>query len=131
MDFMEWLIEDLATNFSAYVARSEQRVTHVMKFVEHQMAKSNSIWDLQDAVGDEMVRLDEAMKGWDTARLYGDLDLELDDWLAALGVDIYEDSVIDVIVQKNQVSVVCDLGDEQPPGHNWHTFDIANARQDG
>ena len=130
MDLMEWLMERLAADSSTYLARSEQRVTQVMKFVERQMAKSNSIWDLQDAVSDEMLRLDDASKAWDTARLYGDLGLELDDWLAALGVDIY-DSVIDVIVQKNQVSVVCDLGDKQPPGHNWHRFDIANARQDG
>lgn len=131
MDFMEWLTERLAADSSTYLARSERRVTQVMKFVEHQMAKSNSIWDLQDAVSDEMLRLDDARKAWDTARLYGDLGLELDDWLAALGVDIYEDSVIDVIVQKKQVSVVCDLGDKQPPGHNWHRFDIADARQDG
>jgi hypothetical protein len=129
MDFMEWLMERLAADSSTYLARSEQRVTQVMKFVERQMAKSNSIWDLQDAVSDEMLRLDDASKAWDTARLYGDLGLELDDWLAGLGVDIYEDSVIDVIVQKNQVSVVCDLGDKQPPGHNWHRFDIPNARQ--
>ena len=131
MDFMEWLMERLAADSSTYLARSEQRVTQVMKFVERQMAKSNSIWDLQDAVSDEMLRLDDARKAWDTARLYGDLGLELDDWLAGLGVDIYEDSVIDVIVQKNQVSVVCDLGDKQPPGHNWHRFDVANALQDG
>ena len=131
MDFMEWLIEDLATNFLMYLARSEQRVTQVMKFVERQMAKSSSIRDLQDAVSDEMLGLDDARKAWDTARSYGDLGLELDDWLAELGVDIYEDSVIDIIVQKNQVSVVCDLGDKQPPEHNWHRFDIANAPQVG
>jgi len=131
MDFMEWLTERLAADGSTYLARSEQRITQVMKFVERQMAKSNSIRDLQDAVSDEMLRLDDARKAWDTARSYGDLGLELDDWLAGLGVDIYEDSVIDIIVQKNQVSVVCDLGDKQPPGHNWHRFDIANARQDG
>ena len=131
MDFMEWLTERLAADGSTYLARSEQRITQVMKFVERQMAKSNSIRDLQDAVSDEMLRLDDARKAWDTARSYGDLGLELDDWLAGLGVDIYEDSVIDIIVQKNQVSVVCDLGDKQPPGHNWQTFDIAKARQDG
>lgn len=131
MDFMEWLIERLAADCSTYLARSEQRVSQVMKFVERQMAKSNSIWDLQDAVSDEMLRLDDARKAWDTARLYGDLDFELDDWLAGLGVDIYEDSVIDVIVEKNQVSVVCDLGDKQPPRNDTRRFDIANARQDG
>ena len=131
MDFMEWLIERLAADCSTYLARSEQRVTQVMKFVERQIAKSNSIWDLQDAVSDEMLRRDDARKAWDTARLYGDLGLELDDWLAGLGVDIYEDSVIDVIVQKSQVSIVCDLGDKQPPGHDWRSFDIADARQDG
>ena len=131
MDFMEWLIEDLATNCSMYVARSEQRVAQVMKFVERQMAKSNSIWDLQDAVSDEMLRLDDARKAWDTGRMYGDLDFELDDWLAGLGVDIYEDSVIDVIVHKNEVNVLCDLGDKQPPRHDRRRFDIASARQDG
>jgi len=131
MDFMEWLTERLAADGSTYLARSEQRITQVMKFVERQMAKSNSIRDLQDAVSDEMLRLDDARKAWDTARSYGDLGLELDDWLAGLGVDIYEDSVIDIIVEKNQVSVVCDLGDKQPAGHNWYRFDIANARQDG
>ena len=131
MDFMEWLVERVAADCSTYLARSEQRVTHVMKFVERQMAKSNSLWDLQDVVCDEIVRRDEAMKGWDTARLYGDLDFELDDWLAGLGVDIYEDSVIDVIVHKNEVSVVCDVGDKESPRHDWRTFDIANASQDG
>jgi len=131
MDFMEWLTERLAADCSTYLGRSEQRVTQVMKFVERQMAKSNSIWELQDAVSDEMLRLDDAGKAWDTARLYGDLGLELDDWMAGLGVDIYEDSVIDVIVQKNQVSVVGDLGDKQPPRHDWRRFDIATARQDG
>jgi hypothetical protein len=131
MDFMEWLIERLAADCSTYLTRSEQRVTQVMKFVERQIAKSNSIWDLQDAVSDEMLRRDDARKAWDTARLYGDLGLELDDWIAGLGVDIYEDSVIDVIVQKSQVSIVCDLGDKQPPGYDWRSFDIADARQDG
>jgi len=66
------------------------------------MAKSNSIRDLQDAVTDEMLRLDGARKAWETAGSYGDLGLELDDWLAELGVDIYEDSVIDIIVQKTK-----------------------------
>ena len=131
MDFMEWLIERLAVDGSTYLARSEQRVTQVMKFVERQMAKSNSIWDLQDAVSDEMLRLDDARKAWDTGRMYGDLDFELDDWLAGLGVDIYEDSVIDVIVHKNEVNVLCDLGDKQPPRHDRRRFDIASARQDG
>ena len=131
MDFKDWLIEHLVTDCSKYLARSEQRVTQAMKFVERQMAKSNSIWDLQDAVTDEMERLDDEMKAWDTARLYGALDFELDDWLEGLGVDIYEDSVIDVIVHKNQLSVVYEMGGKQPPRHDWRRFDIANPEQDG
>jgi hypothetical protein len=131
MDYMEWLIEDLATNCSMYVARSEQRVTQVMKFIGRQMAKSNSIWDLQDALSDEMERLDDAMKAWDTARLYGDLDFELDDWLVGLGVNVYEDSVVDVIVHKNEVSIVWDVGDKQPSRHGSRRFDIADARRGG
>jgi hypothetical protein len=131
MDYMEWLIEDLASNCSMYLARSEQRVTRVMKFVERQMAKSNSIWDLQDALNDEMERLDDAMKAWDTARLYGVLDFELDDWLAGLGINVYEDLVIDVIVHKNEVSVVRDIGDKQPPQHDSHSFDIVDALPGG
>jgi hypothetical protein len=131
MDYMEWLIEDLASNCSMYLARSEQRVTRVMKFVERQMAKSKSIWDLQDALNDEMERLDDAMKAWDTARLYGVLDFELDDWLAGLGVNVYEDSVIDVIVHKNEVSVVWDIGDKQPPQHGSRSFDIVDALPGG
>jgi len=125
------LIEDLASNCSMYLARSEQRVTRVMKFVERQMAKSNSIWDLQDALNDEMERLDDAMKAWDTARLYGVLDFELDDWLAGLGINVYEDLVIDVIVHKNEVSVVRDIGDKQPPQHDSHSFDIVDALPGG
>lgn len=128
MDFMEWLIEDLATNCSMYVARSEQRITQVMKFIERQMAKSNSIRDLQDALSEKMERLDDAMRGWDTAQLYGDLDFELDDWLAGLGVNVYEDSVVDVIVHKNEVSAVWDAGDKQPPRHGSCRFDIADAQ---
>src|SRR6516165_6199983 len=131
MDYMEWLIEDLASNCSMYLARSEQRVTRVMKFVERQMAKSNSIWDLQDALNDEMERLDDAMKAWDTARLYGVLDFELADWLAGLGINVYEDLVIDVIVHKNEVSVVRDIGDKQPPQHDSHSFDIVDALPGG
>ena len=131
MEYMEWLIEDLASNCSMYLAHSEQRVTRVMKFVERQMAKSNSIWDLQDALSDEMERLDDAMKAWDTARLYGDLDFELDDWLAGLGVNVYEDSVIDVIVHKNEVSVVWDVGDKQPARHGSRRFDIVDALPGG
>jgi len=102
-----------------------------MKFVERQMAKSNSIWDLQDALNDEMERLDDAMKAWDTARLYGVLDFELDDWLAGLGINVYEDLVIDVIVHKNEVSVVRDIGDKQPPQHGSRSFDIVDALPGG
>ena len=131
MEYMEWLIEDLASNCSMYLAHSEQRVTRVMKFVERQMAKSNSIWDLQDALSDEMERLDDAMKAWETARLYGDLDFELDDWLAGLGVNVYEDPVIDVIVHKNEVSVVWDVGAKQPPRHGSRRFDIVDALPGG
>ena len=131
MDYMEWLIEDLASNCSMYLARSEQRVTRVMKFVERQMVKSKSIWDLQDALNDEMERLDDAMKAWDTARLYGVLDFELDDWLAGLGINVYEDLVIDVIVHKNEVSVVWDIGDKQPPQHGSRSFDIVDALPGG
>jgi hypothetical protein len=40
-----------------------------MKFIERQMAKSNSIWDLQDALSEKMERLDDAMRGWGTAQL--------------------------------------------------------------
>src|SRR2546429_654136 len=105
--------------------------TRVMKFVERQMAKSNSIWDLQDALSDEMERLDDAMKAWETARLYGDLDFELDDWLAGLGVNVYEDPVIDVIVHKNEVSVVWDVGAKQPPRHGSRRFDIVDALPGG
>jgi hypothetical protein len=131
MDAMEWLIEDLATNCSMYVARSEQRVTQVMRFIERQMAKSNSIWDLQDVLSEEWGRLDDAMRGWDTAQLYGDLDFELDDWLAGLGVNVYEDSVVDVIVHKNEVSILWDAGDKQLPRQSSCRFDIADARQGG
>jgi hypothetical protein len=131
MDYMECLIEDLASDFSMYLARSEQRVTRVMKFVERQMAKSNSIWDLQDALSDEMDRLDDAMKAWDAALLYRDLDFELDEWLAGLGVNVYEDSVIDVIVHKNEVSVVWDVGAKEPPRYASRRFDIVDALPGG
>jgi len=127
MAYMECLIEILAADCSRHLARSEQRVTQVMKFVERQLAKSNSIWDLQDALSDEIERLDDALRAWDNARLYGDLDFELDDWLEGLGVDIYDDSLMDVIVHKNEVRVVCDLGDGQPPRYERYGFDIADA----